>query len=356
MKSFNRKNLVNLLLPLSLMSQKIDASENIVDNNITSNFSNETFEDGNNSEDDKLFNSENFKFKKKYLKKLMTKYFPPYLILMNQLDIENPQLEDESKTEYRNFNVELFNNLKKIRRLGKGMQGSTYLYENNITHARYVLKRTRKENLPYLKRTIYEEFPEFLACEKLKDFKCEYIAKPLAYRQISDNYVEILLEYAKNNVSLDSLTIQERKKVLKQILFARKELQKIGLIHGDICRKNFNIEKKKDGNLKVHIYDYGYFSEIKDSYSEKDIIMYMHPFIDVQQIYKSIESIFNKKTIEILNKNVKKELPNLYNLVSKETWEIKNRKKYAPEMLKISLDDCNRFIDIVDKWVDEINA
>ena len=92
--------------------------------------------------------------------------------IISQLDLENPQSEDESKKEYRNFNIELFNDLKKIKFIGSGVQGYVSLCENTITHKKYVLKKTKKENISF-SRTIYEKFPEFLACEKLANFKCK---------------------------------------------------------------------------------------------------------------------------------------------------------------------------------------
>ena len=196
MPDFNRKNLAKyLILPLALIGSKIDASENIEKN--TQIFNAEELE--NNTEDNKLSNSSDIRFSKKYLKKLITKYLPSYLVLMNSLDTEDIPSENKIKSEYRNFNEKLFNNLKKIKCLGKGMQGKVFLYENTITQKKYVLKKTTKENLS-CPRNIYEEFPEFLACEKLTNFECDYIVKPLAYRQTSDYSAEILLEYAEGKI------------------------------------------------------------------------------------------------------------------------------------------------------------
>ena len=148
-----------------------------------------------------------------------------------------------SKIECLKYNENLFTDLEKIKPIGKGSQGSAFLYNNKKTNKKYVLKITKADNITN-SNTIYEKFPEFLACEKLANFKCKFIAKPLAYRQISDDSAEILLEYAENNASLDSLTIKEKKEVLKQILYVREQLKKIGLIHGDICRKIIDATKQ----------------------------------------------------------------------------------------------------------------
>ena len=262
-----------------------------------------------------------------------------------------------SKIEYLKYNENLFNDLEKIKPIGKGAQGRSFLYNNKKTNKKYVLKTTTADNISH-SNTIYEKFPEFLACKKLADFECGFIAKPLAYRQLSDDSAEILLEYAEGNESLDSLTIKEKKKVLKQILSVRKQLYEIGLIHCDILWQNLSIKKNINKKLGIKIFDFGRTNTVKNSYDKSDLMRASHPWIDVWIIYKAFLKAFSndEKLINKLNKNIKNQLPNLYTLAKINMWENEEKRKYASEILKIPLDDYNKFIDIVEKWVDDIKT
>lgn len=258
-----------------------------------------------------------------------------------------------SEIKYSKYNDNLFNNLKKIKILGRGVQGNALLCENEKTHKKYVLKNTKADNISH-SNTIYEKFPEFLACEKLANLNCRYLAKPLAYKQISDNTAKILLEYAENNVNLNSLTLQEKKEVLKQILSARRQLHDIGLIHGDFSINNLAIKKDKNKSVRVRIFDFGRTNIIKDSYNKNDILRFSHPYTDSMTCYYCMLNIIghDKKLANKLNKSIRENLPKLDSLKNRLGYN--DRKKYAYEILKIPLNDFDKFNKIIEKWVDDI--
>lgn len=249
------------------------------------------------------------------------------------------------------------------KRLGVGGQGDAYLCSSVKDGQKYVLKSVK-----YGPRKGYNDpqASEKLACDKLKDVDCPYIARPLAHNKINGTFY-VLYEFAEEyDWKFDKMSPEGKKKffveVVKQLLKVREIYAEKGILHGDMDstpfdENNFFVEYD-DGNPRVKVFDNGYAFEKKGSYTKDDVIKHTCPFTDIMHILYSIKCyasvlLSGDKSL----KDLKNSIMTCVNKIDKSPYDFynrKNRTKHACNLAKFTDNDADKCIKAIEEWLNNL--
>ncbi len=204
---------------------------------------------------------------------------------------------------------------------------------------------------------------EKLACEKLKNVDCPYIAKPLAYDTVNGTFY-VLYELAEGyKWDYSKMSLEEKKEffveVVRQLLTVRKAYAKVGIRHGDFKGKNLLIGRSEDNKPRIKVFDNGYCFSMKDEYTENDASAHVCPFTDVMHLYLTIFnymfefSIKEEKSLQLAVKDLNtKYFSGL--LGPDKFYNHDARQKHLKEIAQVTDKQADEFVNKIEEWLDNL--
>ena len=173
-----------------------------------------------------------------YMEKITLYYLKPLFIKKNSVELKN----NEGQHRYADLKI-----------IGEGSYAKVFNYFDSFYNRKFVVKRAKKDlNDKELKR-FKQEF------EQMKSLSSPYIIEVYKY---DDSKNEYIMEYMDITLAKyiekynSTLTKEDRKRIISQILRAFKYIHSKKLLHRDINPKNILI-KTYDDVIVVKISDFG---------------------------------------------------------------------------------------------------
>lgn len=147
-----------------------------------------------------------------------------------------------------------------LKLIGEGSYAQVFKYKDPFYNKTFALKRAKKDLNPKELERFKREF------EQMKGLNSPYIVQVYTFNETTNEYIMEFLDYTllkfigENN---STLTIQNRKSIISQLLNAYRYIHSKGLFHRDVSPKNVLIKKYEDV-LVVKVSDFG-LVKIKES-------------------------------------------------------------------------------------------
>lgn len=140
-----------------------------------------------------------------------------------------------------------------LKLIGRGSYAQVFVYRDSFYHRKFVVKRANKDISQKDLRRFKQEY------EQMAALNSPYIVDVFAYDETKNQYVMEYMDFSlesfieKHN---DSLSKDERKSIMNQVLRGLKYIHSKGLLHRDISPKNVLIKNYEDVRV-VKIADFG---------------------------------------------------------------------------------------------------
>ena len=140
-----------------------------------------------------------------------------------------------------------------LKPIGNGSYANVFRYTDEFYHRDFVLKRAKKDLSEKELQRFKREF------EEMQSLHSPYIVEVYSYNEAKHEYIMELMDFtlekyiSKNN---SSMTLQERKNIIMQLLRAYGYLHSKNIYHRDISPKNVLL-KQYDDVLIVKLSDFG---------------------------------------------------------------------------------------------------
>ena len=170
------------------------------------------------------------------------------------IDFKPIQIEELNPIFILPDSVELSSNrYTKLKQIGEGSYAKVFSYIDSFYNTKVVIKRAKKDlNEKELKR-FKREF------DTLKELKSPYIIKVYNYNENKNEYtMEFMDDTLQNYIDKNNttLTMPERKSIIKQICKGLKYIHTKNYLHRDLSLKNILVKQYDDVNV-FKISDFG---------------------------------------------------------------------------------------------------